>query len=195
MTLDRALLIATLALIVAMVLFLLVSTIAIVFRMYLIGSIIQGIAHLPLIRNRLRPNMETVHRFEDLLLEVLHEHPGRLLRIVTAELLAQALLLFEIYWILNTLDLSFPMVYPLVIEAAGKLVSLAFFFIPTQLGATEGTYAIVFNALDLPAAAGFTLAVVRRIRSLLVAGAGLVALWLLTPEKRQSDHGLTDGEP
>ena len=78
LTLDRALLIATLALIVVMVLFLLVSTIAIAFRFYLIGSIIQGIAHLPLVRNRLKPNMETVHRFEDLLLEVLHEHPGRL---------------------------------------------------------------------------------------------------------------------
>ena len=178
--LDRALSIAAQIILLAMALFLLVSMVAIVFRIYLIGAIVQGVARLPKVRDRVRPDMDWVHRMEDLLLEVLRDHPARLLRIVIAELMAQALLIFEIYWILTTLDLEIGAAYPFLVEAATKFTSLAFFFIPTQMGAAEAVYALVFDALGLATAAGFTLALVRRVRSLLVAGAGLATLWLLT---------------
>jgi len=56
--------------------------------------------------------------------------------------------------------------------------------VPLQVGAPEGTYAVIFGALGLPAAAGFALAFLRRLRNLLVAGAGLAAL-----------NGMTSGAP
>jgi hypothetical protein len=96
------------------------------------------------------------------------------------ELGGQVALVAEIAWILYALDLAVPALYPLVIEAAAKFVTVAFFFVPLQVGASEGTFAVIFGALGLPAAAGFSLAFFRRLRSLVIASAGLAALNRLT---------------
>ena len=48
-----------------------------------------------------------------------------------------------------------------------------------QLGVSEGAYALVLALLSLPAAVGVTLSLVRRLRSLLVAGVGLLCWWAL----------------
>jgi hypothetical protein len=162
-----------------MAVFLLVSAIAIVFRIYLIGAVIQGVARLPVVRRRFRPDMAGVRRMEDLLLLVLRERPVRFLGIVGVELVAQALRVFEVYLILKAMALSVPLVYPFLIEAAIKFIRQAFFFIPSQIGAAEGTYAVIFEALGLAGAGGFTLSLVRRLRTLLVAGVGIACLsWL-----------------
>jgi hypothetical protein len=71
----------------------------------------------------------------------------------------------------------FSLVQPLSIDAATKLLGVVFFFIPGQVGASEGVYVVVFQALGLSASAGFTLALARRLRSMMVAGIGLVFLF------------------
>lgn len=172
-----------------MVVFLLVAIVAITFRIYLIGGVIKAVSRIPLIRQRIRPDMRAVHQMEDLLLVVLRDDPLRMVSVVAIETLAQGLLVFELYWILRALELATPIVYPFLIETATKFTSVAFFFIPTQMGAAEGTYAVLFNVLALPAAAGFTLAFVRRARSLMVAGAGLGALSIAGRERRVRDQG------
>jgi hypothetical protein len=64
-----------------------------------------------------------------------------------------------------------------LLEGAIKLIGVVFFFIPGQIGANEGVYALLFVAVGLPATAGLTTALVRRMRSLVLAGIGvLVAL-------------------
>lgn len=183
--LDGALATATRVIVFAMAAFLIVSAIAIVFRIYLIGRIIDGVSRLPFVRRHLRPDMEWINRMEDLLLAILRDRPLRLLAIMAVDLVAHGLLVFELYWILRALNLAFPAIYPFLVEATIKFVSLAFFYIPTQLGAAEGTYAVVFDVLGLATAAGFAVALVRRLRTLLVAGAGLIAMsWLSGPSKR-----------
>jgi hypothetical protein len=47
---------------------------------------------------------------------------------------------------------------------------------PGQLGASEGVYALLTSAIGLPTAAGLTLALVRRMRELLIAAAGVFVL-------------------
>ena len=96
------------------------------------------------------------------------------------ELFAQCILVFELYVILILLDLSFPLSYPLLIEAVAKVTRVAFFFVPLQLGAAEGMFSVLFDSFGLPAAAGFTFSVVRRLRSLVTSGFGLVAGWYFT---------------
>ncbi len=169
-----------LIIIVLTAVFLIVSAVAIWFRLYLIGAVVTGIARLPLLRSRFKLDIEGVHRMEDLLLVILRERPTRLLRITSIELVAQCLLVFEVCWILKAMNLSFPVLYAFLIEAAGKFISVAFFFIPGQVGVTEGAYAVIFNSLGLLAGAGFTLSFVRRLRSLMVGGVGLVSIWLLS---------------
>lgn len=57
---------------------------------------------------------------------------------------------------------------------------MVFFFIPGQVGATEVTYTVVFEALGFSAAAGFSFSFLRRLRNVAAAGIGLLLLWGLT---------------
>jgi len=153
--------------------FLLAAVCAIAFRIYLIGAIIKGVGKLPRIGKYLRFNESDVRHTEDLLFVVLRDRPLRFLSILAIECAAQALLVLELYVLLRATGMSFPMYQPFLIEAATKFTGLVFFFIPGQVGAAEGTYAFIFRTVGLPASAGFALALARRLRSLLVAGAGL----------------------
>jgi hypothetical protein len=65
------------------------------------------------------------------------------------------------------------------------------------LGASEGAYAVVFGALGLSAAVGFSVSFFRRFRSLLVASIGLAALDRLTRRTAGAPKGapVMPGEP
>ncbi len=163
--------------------FLLVATFAIWRRFYLIGTVIGWLGRVGLLRGRLRPEVASVNRMEDLLLGILRDRPRRVAAIMLVDVGAQAALILEVAWILHALGLSAPAFQPAIIEASAKFIGMAFFFVPLQVGAAEGSYVVIFGALGLPAAAGFSLAFVRRLRSLLVASAGLAALNVLTGRK------------
>jgi hypothetical protein len=169
--------------------FLLAAACAIVCRIYLIGAIIKGVSRLPLIGKYVRLDEKDVRDTEDLLFAVLRDRPLRLLLILGVEFAAQALLVLELFVLLRTTGKPFSVLDPFLIEAATKFVSLAFFFVPGQVGAAEGTYALIFKTVDLAASAGFALAVARRLRSLLLAGVGLAfaPLWRDTPPSREPD--------
>jgi hypothetical protein len=187
--LSRPALVAAKIVLYAMSTFLFAAICAIVFRIYLIGAIIRGAGKLPLIGKHVRLNGTDVRATEDLLFVVLRDRPRRLLFILAIEVAAQALLVLELFVLLRTTGKPFSLLQPLLIEAATKFVGLAFFFIPAQMGAAEGTYAFIFKTVGLPASAGFALAVARRLRSFLVAGAGLAfaPLWRDEPASREPE--------
>jgi len=167
------------ALVYGMSAFLVTAAIAIVFRIYLIGAILNGIQRLPEVGKYLRLDAQQVRATEDILLLVLRDRPFRFLQVVWIELVAQLLLVAEIFVFLRATGEPFVPVHPFLLEAVTKFIGLAFFFIPAQIGASESVYALAFGQMGLTAAAGFTLAFVRRLRSLLVAlaGLGLNPLW------------------
>jgi hypothetical protein len=167
---------AVLVTIVAMSVFLAAAVLAIVFRIYLVGFIIERLAALPVVRRRWRPDPSRVRKTEDLLLRVLRDSPGRLLRIVAFDAAAQAALIVELFWIMKLLALVFPPVYPVLIEAGSKLANTAFFFVPARIGAAEGVMTVMFGIVGLPAAAGLTVSIARRLRSLIVALIGGIVL-------------------
>jgi hypothetical protein len=102
------------------------------------------------------------------------------------EVAAQALLVFELFWLLRALDVDVPGSSVFVIEASVKFFEFAFLFIPLQLGVSEGAYALIFSVMGLPLAAGFALAFLRRARSLAIASVGLAMLALITKHHRHS---------
>jgi hypothetical protein len=175
--LSRVVTVAAKIIVYAMSAFLLSAAYAIVTRVYLIGAIIKFVKRLPLIGKRVGFEDQDVRDTEDLLFIVLRDRPLRLLSILSAEFAAQALLVLELFILLRAAGEPFSSLKPFLIEGASKFISLAFFFIPGQVGAAEGTYALIFKTVGLPASAGFALAVARRLRSVMVAGAGLT----LTP--------------
>jgi uncharacterized membrane protein YbhN (UPF0104 family) len=154
--------------------FLLAAAYAIIFRIYLIGAILKAAGGLPLIGKKLRYPESDVRATEDLLFAILRDNPSRFFLIWALESVAQALLVLELFVLLRAVGLLRNAIHPFLIEGATKFIGLAFFFIPGQVGAAEGVYALIFNALGLPAFAGFSLAVARRLRSLLAAAVGLI---------------------
>lgn len=181
--LSRIVAVAAKIIVYAMTAFLLTAACAIVCRIYLIGATIKFAKGLPLIGKYVGFEDQDVRATEDLLFVVLRDRPLVLLSILSAELAAQAFLILEVFILLRAVGEPFSILKPFLIEGASKFISLAFFFIPGQVGAAEGIYALIFSTVGLPAAAGFALALARRLRSLMVAGAGLALtpLWRDTP--------------
>jgi hypothetical protein len=167
-------------LLVGMSVFLAAALLAIVTRTHLLGAILERLAGLPGLRRRLRPDMAAVHHVEDLLLGVLRDRPGLLARVALMECGSLALHMLELYAILRALDLHAGLHTAFLVEGSTKFIGLAFFFVPGQVGASEGAHTIVFELVGLPAVAGFTVPFIRRIRSIVVAGVGLLAMSLLT---------------
>jgi hypothetical protein len=179
-TLEGGVRTAALVILAIMIVFLLSSASAIISRRHLLGTILAGIASLPLVRRRLRPDMAAVHRTEELLLDVMHDHPRRFARVLAIESASHVLHIVEMYVILLALSVPVSMLTVVLVEGAAKFISLAFFFIPGQVGASEGAHAIIFEVVGLPVVAGFTVPFVRRIRGVLVAALGLWGMALLT---------------
>jgi hypothetical protein len=108
---------------------------------------------------------------------------GRLPELMILECVAQALLLVETYWALTSMGLVTSFVTASLAEILTKLANVAF------VGVTEGAYAFLFHSLGLTAAAGFTLSLVKRLRSLVLAFVGLGSLSLIEPSS--SIHRIT----
>jgi hypothetical protein len=166
--------------------FLIAAAVATARRFYLIGTIIAGLSRIGVLRGRLRPDMTSINRMEDLLLVILRDSPVRFVTVVLLEVVAQAFLVIELFCLLRALDMMAGALSAFVIEASVKVIGIAFLFIPLQLGVSEGAYALVFEAMRLPAAAGFALAFLRRARMLAIAGIGLATLAMLTRHGHRS---------
>jgi hypothetical protein len=125
-----------------------------------------------------------VRRVEGVLVAVLHDDPRRLAAMLAVELAGHALLVIEIMVALDALRLDAGLGSAFVIEGAVKWIGALFFFIPGQVGVSEGIYAMLLPAVGLPAAAGVTIALVRRARAFIVGGLGF--LFFAAPARNRS---------
>jgi hypothetical protein len=73
-----------------------------------------------------------------------------------------------------------------VLESTGRLIVVAFKFIPYRLGVDEAGSAVVARALSLDPALGVTLALVRRIRVLFWNAVGLIVLAIIRLDREVS---------
>jgi Lysylphosphatidylglycerol synthase TM region len=115
-----------------------------------------------------------VDEAERVLVSVLHDDPRRLAAVLAAELAAHGLLVVEIMLLLGALGLLAGLGTAFVLEGAVKCIGALFFFVPGQLGVSEGIYALLLPLVGLPAAAGVTIILLRRARALAVGAAGFL---------------------
>jgi uncharacterized protein (TIRG00374 family) len=83
---------------------------------------------------------------------------------------------FELYLILTFLGLPVSFTTALIMESFGAAIRFASFMIPASLGALEGGNMAIFVAFGLPSGAGLTSTLIRRLREVTWALAGLAAL-------------------
>ena len=81
-----------------------------------------------------------------------------------------------LWWLtVRALGFAWSALDALVVEGSVKFITIAFFFVPGQLGASESVYTLLFSSMGLPGAVGLTMALVRRVRALVVAAIALGA--------------------
>lgn len=102
-------------------------------------------------------------------------HPGRLWRAFALDLGFHGLGVLEVFltlgWLLG--DRSPTLVQAIAFEALNRAVTVAFKFVPFRIGVDEALTGAVAPMLAVNPAAGVSLAVVRKVRSLFWSGVGL----------------------
>ncbi len=82
----------------------------------------------------------------------------------------------EVWLVLRLLVPDITLGESFLLESAGRFVTVAFKFVPYRLGIDEAGCGAVANALGLPPATGVTLALVRRLRIIVLNAIGLIRL-------------------
>jgi hypothetical protein len=190
MTLSRPLTVFAQVLVGISLGYVVVVAIALATRTYLIGAIVARAGRLPRIGHRLRVDPVQVRAMEDAILRVLRDNPSTTVQVVLLEVVAQIILVIELYWSIRSMGVSITLGGAAMVEALTKLANVIQF-----VGATEGGYVLVFTWLGMSGAVGFTLSLVKRVRGLAVAALGLGTLALLRRSSSSSAEAARDPAP
>jgi len=135
-----------------------------------------GIAWLSQQKRGIAETEDKIHEF--------YNRRGAVLFLVLAlEMGAHFINIAEVYLILYLINVDVTLMIAYIIEAVGKVVSVIFFFVPGQVGVTEGSSAFLLKILGLGFAAGITLALVEKVRMIFWIAYGLV-IWIITFKKK-----------
>jgi hypothetical protein len=134
------------------------------------ATVAVAAAAIALLRSpRLQRIRSELRRFAD-------EHPGRLARVFSLQLCFHALAIIEtfltLHWLLG--DRSPTALQAVVFETVNRVTTVAFKFVPFRIGVDEAVSGAIAPVIATTAAAGVTLAVVRKARMLFWSGVGLL---------------------
>lgn len=101
---------------------------------------------------------------------------GQLLRVSAWEFAFHVLAVAEVFLVLRLLVPDITVAEAFLLESAGRFVTVAFKFVPYRLGIDEIGSGAVATALGLPPAVGVTIALVRRLRILVLNALSLIRL-------------------
>jgi hypothetical protein len=140
-------------------------------RMRVVEAFVRLASMLPIVGRRFRLDDESVRALRDAIESAPAAQPARLVRILLLEMTAQVLLVCEVYWTIRSLGVAVSGSSALFIEIMTRGLTTVEF-----VGATEMGFALVFTWLGMPAAIGFTLSLVKTLRSVIAAGIGISVL-------------------
>lgn len=139
----------------------------VVSRVRILGTCARLAARLPFL-GRLRIDPLKMREMQLAITSALTDRKGVLARILLLELSAQAILVSEVYWTMRSMGIPLSGPTALFIEVMTRPLTVV-----ELVGATEMGFAVVFTWLGMPAAIGFTLSLVKTLRSLTAAGIGI----------------------
>ena len=149
------------------------------------------IGRVPFLRHRLNTVLPTIRSAETKLLDFHRDAPSAFWISLALNVVSQALSILEICLILWLMGINAGFLRALVFEALTKLVNTVGAFNPGNLGTYEGGNMAIARLLGMTSAAGFSVALCRRIRALFWAAVGALCLFLLpgSRAKRESASG------
>jgi len=137
-------------------------------RVSILGASARVVGKLPLVGRRLRIDPAKVGEMERAVRSALTERPTALAYILLLEISAQAVLVCEMYWAIRSMGVAVSLPSALFFEVMTRALTVVEF-----VGATEVGFAVVFTWLGMPAAIGFTLSLIKTLRSLTAGGIGV----------------------
>lgn len=128
---------------------------------------------------------------EDNLFDFYHETPGIFWQTLLLNLASHATAILEVYVLLYFMGARKTLFVALVVEALTKLINIVGALNPGNVGTFEGGNMIVARLIHIPAAAGLTVALCRRVRILFWAAIGAICLAMMA-NSRRSHTALTE---
>jgi glycosyltransferase 2 family protein len=101
---------------------------------------------------------------------------GRILHVVSWEAAFHVAAVAEVWIVLETLVPTVTLIDAFLLESAGRFVTVAFKFVPYRLGIDEAGSGAVAIVIGFAPAVGVTLALVRRLRIIVLNAVGLIPL-------------------
>jgi phosphatidylglycerophosphate synthase len=164
----------------------LLSAVAIAKRWPVLSWAAQTLARIPYCRTWIERERALIDSIENALLDFYHCTPGAFWASFLLNLACHAAAVVEVYLILWLIGAKLSLFGALAIEALTKLVNIAGTFNPGNIGTYEGGNMLIARMFGLGAAAGLTLALIRRLRALFWAGIGTLCLIILAKRTKQS---------
>lgn len=130
------------------------------------------------LRRRPAPAAETIHALEASIYDVVHWPVRRLAHVAFWETLFHVAAVAEVWLVLKALPggSAVTLVEAFLMETTGRFITVAFKFVPYRLGIDEMGSGSISDLLGLGASAGVALALVRRIRILILNAIGVAIL-------------------
>jgi uncharacterized protein (TIRG00374 family) len=123
---------------------------------------------------------------ENNLFEFCHKTPGIFWGTVVLNLAAHATAILEVYVLLFFLGTRKSLIVALVVEALTKLINIVGTLNPGNVGTFEGGNMIVARLIHIPAGAGLTIALCRRVRILFWAAIGAICLTVMSKSRQRA---------
>ena len=94
----------------------------------------------------------------------------------------------EIYYIMKFIGYPISLVDAWIIEAVAQMVRAGTFFVPASIGVQEGAILTIGAALTGSPSAGFTAAIIRRVREVIWIAWGIIVFYVLKPDISADNH-------
>jgi phosphatidylglycerophosphate synthase len=153
----------------------------------------RAIQGLPWSRTWLAGTVPLIESVEDNLLTFHSQSPASFWAAMSLYIGSQVMAIAEVYLLLLFMGVRVTFSGALVIEAFTKLISVVGALNPGNIGTYEGGNLLLARMLHLAPAAGLTLALCRRARSLFWAGVGAACIVVLSRGKERRKPESADG--
>lgn len=148
------------------------------FRIKPVGFVIRRLMRRDILPKFLDKKKEIIFDLEHNVYEFYLHHRMTFFAVFGINLMAHALSIAEVYFVLKLLGFTSTVTVAFIIESLTKVINLSFSFIPGAVGVYEGGNGVILHTLGYATAAGVALALVRRGAILFWTFIGvLILLW------------------
>lgn len=146
---------------------------------------------LPILRHKIDPLLPKLQELDQKVLQLYDKDSSHFWESLAFHIMGRLLGLVEIFLIGRVLSPDFTFLIALFLATLAPVINACFTFIPGALGILEGAYSGAIYLLGLDPAIGLTIQIVKRIRSLLWIGLGILFISLFRqPDNSDDNKGL-----